>query len=70
MKTDSDNRSTTFFEKTIGESKDLNDQLQDLVDFVKDNSKATAVYVGKLLTLNKPIKDDDDDLAHIDKEAP
>lgn len=48
----------------------MNDQLQDLVDFVKDNSKATAVYVGKLLTLNKPIKDDDDDVAHIDKEAP
>ena len=47
----------------------MNDQLQDLVDFVKDNSKATAVYVGKLLTLNKPIKDDDDDRAHMDLQA-
>lgn len=53
----------------MGESKDLNDQLQELADFLKQFTSATAVYIGKLVSPKKSIKDDDDDRAHIDGDA-
>jgi hypothetical protein len=53
----------------MGQSTDLNDQLQDLVDFLKLFTGSTAAYVGKLVSPKRPIKDDDDDRAHIDSEA-
>jgi Dpy-30 motif len=58
-----------FYEKTIGESTDLNDQMQDLADFLKQFTKATAVYIGKLVAPKKKIGEADDDTAHIDAEA-
>lgn len=58
-----------FYQKTIGESKDLTDQIQDLADFLKQFTSATAVYIGKLVAPKKPIKDDDDDKAHIDLDV-
>jgi hypothetical protein len=47
----------------------LNGELQDLADFTKLHSEATAVYIGKLVTPKKPITDQDDDKAHEDPEA-
>ena len=47
----------------------MNDQLQDLADFLKEFSKATAVYIGKLVSPKRPIKDDDDENAHRDDES-
>jgi hypothetical protein len=58
-----------FYEKTIGESRDLTDQLQDLADFLKDFTKSTACYIGKLVAPKKAIKEDDDDRAHVDPDA-
>ena len=64
-----DERIKYFYESTIGESKDLNDQLQDLADFLKEFTKSTACYVGKLVAPKKSIKEDDDERAHIDPDA-
>lgn len=63
-------RINQFYQKTMGESTDLNDQLQELADFLKSFTKATAVYIGKLVSPKKPIKDFDDDSAHLDTESP
>jgi hypothetical protein len=61
-----------FFKK-VEESEDLNDNLQDLVDHIAENTGATAVYVGKLSKPIKGIKDglaeDEDDTAHIIRGA-
>jgi len=43
--------------------------MQDLADFLKDFTKSTACYIGKLVAPKKPIKEDDDERAHIDPEA-
>lgn len=51
------------------ESKDLTDNLQDLVNHLKFVSESTAVYVGKVVNPIKEIKDDDDDSAHIDQNS-
>lgn len=50
----------------ISESKDLNDELQSMVDHLKKHTGATAVYVGRLVSPKKPITDLDDDAAHVD----
>jgi hypothetical protein len=47
----------------------LNDQLQDLVDHLKHFTKATAVYMGKLVSPKRPIREDDDETSHKDSEA-
>jgi len=44
--------------------------LQDLADFLKTETNATASYIGKLTQPKKPINDDDDDRAHEDPDAP
>jgi hypothetical protein len=36
---------------------------------LKEFTNSTAVYVGKLVSPKKPIKDDDDDRAHFDSDA-
>jgi hypothetical protein len=46
----------------------LKDQLQVLAEFLKDFTKSTAVYIGKMVSPKKPIGDDDDDRAHFDDE--
>ena len=58
-----------FYAK-IKSSEDLGDQLQDLADFLKEFTGATAIYVGKLVAPKKPIEEEDDDRAHLDEEAP
>jgi len=40
-----------------------------LTDHLKDETKSTAVYIGKLVTPIKPIKEGDNDKAHIDRDA-
>lgn len=61
------------FYKKVEESTDLNDQLQDLVDHIAENTGATAVYVGKVKRPIKGIKDglrdDEYDTDHIIKGA-
>ncbi len=57
-----------FYEK-INFSNDLTDQLQDLADFLKEFTSSTAVYIGKLVSPKRPIKEDDDDRAHRDEDA-
>ena len=59
------------FFKAVEDSQDLNDQLQDLVDHVAENTGATAVYIGKV---NRPIRglrdglgEGEDDQAHLIK---
>ena len=47
----------------------MNDQLQELVEILKDFTKSTAVYIGKLETPKRRIQEDDDDKAHIDDDA-
>jgi hypothetical protein len=57
-----------FYEK-INFSTDLNDQLQDLANFLKLKTAATAVYVGKLVAPKRPITENDDENAHVDNES-
>jgi len=47
----------------------LTDNLQQLTDFLSENTQATGVYIGKLVYPRKPIQDDADDKAHLDEES-
>jgi hypothetical protein len=58
-----------FYEKVMN-SKDLTDQLQDLADYLQEQTNSTAVYIGKLVQPKKEIGLEDDDRAHIDEDAP
>ena len=69
-KADRDAKIKIFYEKTMGESQDLGDQLQELTTFLQEFTAATAVYVGKLVQPKKKIKEDDDDKAHFDLDSP
>jgi hypothetical protein len=40
-----------------------------LADFLKDFTKATAVYIGNLVAPKRPIRDEDDEFAHRDEES-
>jgi len=51
-------------------SEDLNDNLQDLVDYIAKETKSTGVYIAKLVCPLKPINDGSDDKAHLNEEAP
>lgn len=44
--------------------------MQELVDFIKDQTESTGVYVGKLVYPSKEIDEEADDKAHLDEEAP
>jgi len=57
------------FDTKVKESKDLADNLQELVNHLKFVSESTAVYVGKVNVPIKEIQEDDDDTAHIDPNA-
>mmetsp|Transcript_35439 Transcript_35439/g.54233 ORF Transcript_35439/g.54233 Transcript_35439/m.54233 type:complete len:81 (+) Transcript_35439:104-346(+) len=57
------------FATKINKSNDLSDELQSLVDHLKEFTNSTAVYVGKITNPIKKIKDDDDDTAHVDPSA-
>jgi len=58
----------TFWDK-IQHSDDLNDNLQDLVDYIKKFTNVESVYVGRLVQPKKDIADDDDEQAHQDEES-
>ncbi len=58
------------FYKTLEESADLSDNLQELTQFLHEFTGATGVYVGKLEHPRLKIEDKDNDRAHIDREAP
>jgi hypothetical protein len=62
-------RKQKFFE-TINSSTDLNENLQELADFIEENTKATGVYIAKLVHQRKKIDEDALDNAHIDEEVP
>ena len=57
------------FKEQVAESKDLEDELQNLVTYLKEHTESTAVYIGKVVKPKKPITDESDDKAHIDEEA-
>lgn len=59
-----------IFHEKIAFSTDLNDQLQELVDYLKTKTAATAAYIGKLVSPKRPINEDDDETAHVDEDAP
>lgn len=48
----------------------MNENLQELADFLEEQTGATGVYIGKLVYPKKPIEDDAADNAHFDEEAP
>lgn len=60
----------TKFYNEITKSDDLENNLDQLVEFLKEFTGATGVYIGKLVTPKKEINEDDDDKAHIDEENP
>lgn len=41
-----------------------------MTDFIAKQTKATGVYIAKLVCPRKPIEDKSDDKAHLDEEAP
>ena len=57
------------FKDQVAESKDLEDELQNLINYLKDNTESTAVYIGKVVKPKKPISDEDNDTAHKDEGA-
>jgi uncharacterized phage infection (PIP) family protein YhgE len=57
------------FKFQVEQSNDLSDELQNLNDHLKQGTKATAVYIGKVVKAKKAIKESDNDKAHIDKNA-
>ena len=64
------NRAKEMFFRSIKSSTDLEDNLQDLVDFIQEQTGSTGVYFGKLVYPAKDIEEDADDKAHFDEEAP
>ena len=62
-------RNKEIFFRSIEKSEDLEDNLQELVQFIQEQTKATGVYVGKLVHPEKEIDEDADDRAHLDEEA-
>jgi len=57
------------FYNFISESDDLNDNLNQLCNYLKYFTGATGVYIGKLGQPVKEIQEDDDDKAHLDEES-
>jgi len=51
-------------------SKDLNENLQDLCDYVHDTTSATGVYIGKLVNQKKPIAEDAGENDDLDETVP
>lgn len=58
-----------FFTK-LEESQDLHDNLEELANFLAENTNATGVYIGKLVAPMKQIEEDAGENDHLDEEAP
>lgn len=52
------------FYELLEKSDDLNDNLDELCNFLQEFTGATGVYIGKLEKPRKAINEDDDDKAH------
>jgi hypothetical protein len=52
------------FYELLEKSDDLNDNLDELCNFLLEFTGATGVYIGKLEKPRKAINEDDDDKAH------
>ena len=63
-------RAKDTFLRRLARSQDLEDNLQELTEFIQGETKATGVYIGKLVFPAKPIDEEADDKAHYDEEAP
>lgn len=59
----------SFFDK-IEKSCDLNDNLQDLCDYIHEITKSTGVYIGKLEFQKKQIAEDAGENDDLDEAAP
>lgn len=57
------------FKDKVNTAEDLSDLLQEFAMYLKENTGATGVYIGKLIKPHKSITDEDDDKAHEDPEA-
>lgn len=68
-KADAKNERILNFKEKVAESKDLEDELQTLVNHLKEYTGSTAVYIGKIVKPKKAITDEDDEMAHIDEAA-
>jgi len=57
------------FYDLINESEDLNDNLQDLCNYLQEKTSATGVYIGHLTKPFKKIGEDAKEKDHIDEQA-
>ena len=48
----------------------MSENLQEMVDFLEEQTGSTGIYIGKLVSQKRPIEEDAADNAHIDEEAP
>lgn len=69
-KTKEKNSKIDDFRDKVSTAEDLSDMLQDFTQYLKEFTGATGVYIGKLIKPYKKIKEDDNDKAHEDPEAP
>ena len=58
------------FKDRIRSTLDVDDQLEELINYLKEETLSAAGYIGKLEKVKKPITLLDSDKAHIDEEAP
>lgn len=58
------------FRDKVANHEDLSDMLQEFTHYLKEFTGATGVYIGKLIKPNKPIKENDNDKAHENPDAP
>ncbi len=63
-----DDKEAAFYKK-VEESEDHEDLLQDLSDYLQEYTKATSVYIGKLVQEKNEIEEDDDDKAHLKEDG-
>lgn len=58
------------FKDRVNTADDLTDLLQNYTNHLHEFTKATGVYIGKLIKPNKEINEDDNDTAHQNPDAP
>lgn len=62
-------RELEFMEK-IKKSSEVDDLLKEFINYIKKSANATAAYAGFLEKIKKPVTALDEELAHLDEEAP
>lgn len=66
---EADENKAQFWQK-VEKSNDLHDNLEELTNYLKNNTNATGVYIGKLVYPLKRIEEDAGENDHEDTEAP